>query len=165
MCNQVPNDIRSWISFYLCEQITAEEAASWLEASCRAINLLALIHITTNCVQWYTPARCMCQHRYTMFTFFFHQEWVQRAQSASKCSKSLLSYSANDWGAVFRGIYACCMHQQTYSMFIQAFANYTATGEKEPWPSARTRSLRSNAEIQPHEPPLWTQFFTSNRHI
>ena len=43
-----------------------------------------------------TTAHCIRQHMYSMFTFFFRQERVQRAQSTSKRSKSLLLYSAND---------------------------------------------------------------------
>ena len=61
------------------------------------LHLLPLFHITTNCVQWYILARCMRQCTYSMFTFF-RQERVQRVQSKSKHSRSLLSYSANDRG-------------------------------------------------------------------
>ena len=39
---------------------------------------------------------------------------------------------------------------------VQAFAK---------WPGARTRGLRSNADFQPREPPLWPRSFASNRHI
>ena len=52
----------------------------------------------------------------------------------------------------------------------ELFANYVhslkvATGEKEPRPGAQTRGLRYNAELQPHEPLVWPQFFISNRRI
>ena len=40
-----------------------------------------------------------------------------------------------------------------------------ATGEKEPQPGAQTRGLRSNAEFQPREPPMWPRFFVSNCRI
>ena len=39
--------------YYLHEEIIAKETASWLEASCRAITSPRIVHITTNCVQWY----------------------------------------------------------------------------------------------------------------
>ena len=40
-----------------------------------------------------------------------------------------------------------------------------ATGEKEPWPGARTHVLRSNVEFQPREPPVWPWFFISNCRV
>ena len=37
-----------------------------------------------------------------------------------------------------------------------------ATGEKEPRPGPRTRSLRPNTEFQLHKPPVWPRFSNSN---
>ena len=51
---------------------------------------------------------------------------------------------------------------------LYTFTNYTAWRKwrlkKKPRPGARTRGLRSNAEFQPCDPPIWPQFFVSNRH-
>ena len=37
-------------------------------------------------------------------------------------------------------------------------------GEKKPLQGARTCGLRSNAEFQPREPPIWPRFFVFNHH-
>ena len=101
MCNHAPNFTRSCArsrSFQLCEQTTQKIRPVGQRLAVELLHLLRLYYITTNCVQWYILARCMRQRTYSMFNFF-RKERVQRVQSASKRSKFILSYSANDHGA------------------------------------------------------------------
>ena len=58
---------------------------------------LTSLRSLTLAVTWQL-AHCMHQRTYSHFAFFFRQDRVQRVQSVSKFSKSLLSYSANDRG-------------------------------------------------------------------
>ena len=74
-----------------------------------------------------------------------------------------------DDGAPFLSLYVLSVIVMqagvTCTSFYALHSLKVATGEKQPRPGARTRGLRSNAEFQPHEPPVWPRFFTSNRCI
>ena len=52
-----------------------------------------------------------------------------------------------------------------YTSSCELHSLKVAAGEKEPQPGAQTRGLHSNTEFQPQEPPMWPQFFVSNRRI
>ena len=66
------------------------------------------------------------------------------------------------WWCMVVVVECCCCIPYTSSCELHSLK--VATGEKEPH-DAQTRGLRSNAEFQPREPPMWPRFFVSNRRI
>ena len=73
ICNQASNFTRICVrlrSFYLHEQIIAKETQVGLRLAVELLHLLGMFHIIINYVQWYTLARCIRQHTYSMFTCF-----------------------------------------------------------------------------------------------